>query len=457
VNSRFAIRGVIEGFYGQPWSHQVRLDMLAFLGDTGFNAFFYSPKDDPHLRARWREPYGEKALARLRELVDAAGRHGLDFFYGISPGLTMRYSSGADLDALLAKLDQVRALGVTRFGLLLDDIPPRLAHPADRDAFADLVDAHVHVTNAVHAALAGRDADTTLVVCPTVYWGTGEEEYLRRLGRGLPAAVDIFWTGPAICSPRLTAADAATFARTALRPPLYWDNYPVNDVAMTHELHIGPYRGREDILHRFSAGVFANGMTHPEASKIAFATIGDYLSDPAGYDPERSWLAAITRVAGEADAPAVRHFADNVRTSCLSADDADELAEVLDAYRFELLFGDPAAAHARLAAHAAAMQATARQLLDGMHNHALRVDLDRWLRKYARGADALAAVARAADDAERSALAARLRGELDADRTRVFGDVLDMFLAELAQEAEPDEADHTTHPTGDPPPGTPEE
>ena len=92
------------------------------------------------------------------------------------------------------------------------------------------------------------------MVCPTVYWGTGEEQYVRRLGRGIPATIDIFWTGSAICSPTLTADAAAAFARTTLRPPMYWDNYPVNDVAMTHQLHIGPYRGREDILHRFAAG-----------------------------------------------------------------------------------------------------------------------------------------------------------------------------------------------------------
>jgi hyaluronoglucosaminidase len=431
VTERFAIRGVIEGFYGPPWTHAERLDMLAFLAEHRFNAFFYSPKDDPYLRTRWREPYDEAALSRLRELVDTAQRHRLDFYYGVSPGLSMRYSSKADVDALLAKLGQVRALGVSRFGLLLDDIPPRLQHPADRAAFADLVDAHVHVVNAVDSRL--QDAGPVrLAVCPTVYWGTGEEEYLRRLGHGIPAMIDIFWTGSAICSPTLTAAGAASFARTALRPPMYWDNYPVNDVAMVHEMHIGPYRGRDDLLHRFSAGVFVNGMTYPEASKIAFATVGDYLYDPAGYRPEESWRAAITRVAGEHDAPAVQAFADNVRSSCLSADDANELAGVLDTYRFERLFGDPTKADADLRAHAERMRATARHLLGGLSNAALGVELGRWLAKYAAGADALIAVAGTATDGERSAVARRCRAALDADRTKVFGDVLDMFLAELS-------------------------
>ena len=30
--SPFAIRGVIEGFYGNPWTHEQRLDCIRFIG-----------------------------------------------------------------------------------------------------------------------------------------------------------------------------------------------------------------------------------------------------------------------------------------------------------------------------------------------------------------------------------------------------------------------------------------
>jgi len=52
----FANRGVIEGFYGPPWSHQDRLDMIRFMGRVGMNMYFYGPKDDPFHREKWREP-----------------------------------------------------------------------------------------------------------------------------------------------------------------------------------------------------------------------------------------------------------------------------------------------------------------------------------------------------------------------------------------------------------------
>ena len=91
---------------------------------------------------------------------------------------------------------------------------------------------------------------------------------------------------------------------------------------MGYELHIGPYRGRDPHLWRASTGIVANGMELFEASRIPFATIADYLRDPEGYDPEASWQRAMRDVVGEADLDAFALFADNVRSSCLSADDA---------------------------------------------------------------------------------------------------------------------------------------
>ena len=53
------MRGVIEGFYGAPWSHDERLDLIRFCAQHGLNTWVHAPKDDPYHRARWREPYPE--------------------------------------------------------------------------------------------------------------------------------------------------------------------------------------------------------------------------------------------------------------------------------------------------------------------------------------------------------------------------------------------------------------
>ena len=40
-------RGVVEGFYGAPWSHEVRLSLIDFYGRNKLNTYIYGPQDDP--------------------------------------------------------------------------------------------------------------------------------------------------------------------------------------------------------------------------------------------------------------------------------------------------------------------------------------------------------------------------------------------------------------------------
>jgi hyaluronoglucosaminidase len=433
--SPFAIRGVIEGFYGRPWTHQQRLDLIPFLAERGMNSFVYGPKDDPLLRRDWRLPYDGQWLTRLSELLERCASHGMRFTWCVSPGLSMRYSDDADLEALSAKLASVAELGVTSIGLLLDDIPRELQHPQDRARFEDLADAHVHVVRRVAERLA---TGTHLVVCPTLYRGRGTEDYLVRLAAGIDPRIDLFWTGRAICSPVLDLADAAVFTRATLRPPLYWDNYPVNDVAMGYELHIGPYRGRDPLLWRSAAGIVANGMELFEASRIPFATIADYLRDPEGYDPETSWQRAIIDVVGEADADAFALFADNVRSSVLADDDAPVVGRAVERLGFAL---DQGADAVRVAARDLAqladrlLAAVVHLQGDGVTNRALMDECRPWLEGVELGARALA---RMADLAQAGRLdsegAAELRSfliRLRRARVRVFGDVLEMTLSDL--------------------------
>ena len=173
---------------------------------------------------------------------------------------------------------------MTSFALFLDDIPEELRHAPDREAFGSLVEAQLAVVNAVASRLAQTVTVDEFAVCPTLYWGRGDEPYIADLGRGLADGIRLYWTGRAICSPHLESSDAEVFFDAAGRKPLYWDNFPVNDVAMTGELHIGPYLGRDADLGEHADGIIANAMPLAEASKIALASIADYVRDPHGFD-----------------------------------------------------------------------------------------------------------------------------------------------------------------------------
>jgi len=446
--SPFAVRGVIEGFYGNPWTHAQRLEMIGFVGRHGMNTFVYGPKDDPLVRRRWREPYDGEALARLGEVVAAATDAGVEIAYAISPGLSIRYSSADDLAVLLAKLEQVAGLGISRFALLLDDLPVELVHEMDRATFGDIARAHAALGTAV---AAGLGPERGLIVCPLVYHGRGDEPYLATLAAALDPRVDILWTGRAICSPVLRTQDARRFAATAGRPPLYWDNYPVNDVAMGWELHIGPYLGRDADLHEASRGVLANPMELSEASKIPLATIADYLADPGGYDPEASVAAAIRGVAGDGspdggrDAEAFAVFAENVRTSCLSEHDAWTVTAALASFGAAADEAAESGDRTRLATEAVALRALADRLVAAadhllrgpVANGALIEECRPWIEAFEVGARAMCRAAELAADgrlpADEEAVTHALvpfLAELRHRRVRVFGDALDMFLAD---------------------------
>jgi hyaluronoglucosaminidase len=430
-------RGLVEGFYGRPWTLDQRLDMIDFVAELGMNTFVYSPKHDPATRREWRTPLAGEASEELRLIVAHARERGVALWYGLSPGLSMRYSDQADRRAIETRFDQLRELGVSDIALFLDDIPGRLQHPEDRAVFADLTAAQLAVITPVEERLAATGA--RLTVCPTDYWGRPDAAGLAAFGSGLAPQTRLFWTGRAICSAELDAADADVFAAATGRRPLYWDNFPVNDVAMTHELHIGPYTGRDAALAGRCEGIIANPMPLAEASKIGLAGVAAFCLDPEGFDAEAAWERAIRRVAGPRDAEDVREFADAFRGSALCADDAPRLGEVLERFAFRYEFENRADAVAELRDELAQRQGVADRMTR-IDNVALRDEVTPWVAQYARGIEALLAVADGLDTTgaggppllrgeARDGVARRL-ADYRATGLRAFGDLVDMFLSD---------------------------
>jgi hypothetical protein len=280
-----AVRGLIEGFYGAPWTWDARVDVIRWCAERGMTHYVYAPKDDPKHRERWREPYSADELAGFTRLVAEAA---MDVGFAISPGLSIDYSSGDDRAALAAKCEQVVTLGVRLLCLALDDIPFRPGLGAD----------HAALTTWLRNRFDGR-ADVVLV--PTEYVGSRSTPYLDALAAGVPEDVLIGWTGDSVVCDALTV-DQARSRAAALggRPPLVWDNYPVNDGLMADRLFMGPIRGRDPGLFRACGGYLANPMVQPRASMLALASVAALLR---GDDPEAAW-------ALEADALGWRTFAE---------------------------------------------------------------------------------------------------------------------------------------------------
>jgi hyaluronoglucosaminidase len=287
-------RGLLEGYYGPPWSAAERHQMLRAAARMGYTGYLIGLKDDPFHRDRWREPYPPYQLGHHASLVRAGQSLGVEVGFALSPGLDMAYGTGAELERLLAKYRPWQAMGSRLFGLFFDDIPPG----AEPLAFAD---AQAEVARHLGRALGADAGRCILLFCPTDYWGTQPSPYLERLGRTLPPWVKVFWTGPEIVSPTIAAADAAPVAQALGRRPALWDNYPVNDAGMTLELHLGPLRGRSPDLPDALDGYWLNVMEYAHPSLIPLDTAAQFLSDPHRYVPEEALAKALARWVPEGE------------------------------------------------------------------------------------------------------------------------------------------------------------
>ncbi|MFE5291890.1 protein O-GlcNAcase [Isoptericola sp. NPDC056618] len=306
--------GLVEGFYGQPWSHDERLDFLGWGAGAGFDEYLYAPKDDPFHRERWREEYPEPDLARIGELARASTARGVRFTFALHPALDMRFADDDEHRALARKAEQAWRVGVRSFSLLFDDVPMELVDPGDRVAFGDGPEGvgRAHGRTAARFAanvLRPRGIDAPLLVCPTDYAGNDLTPYRAGFRAELPAEAVVLWTGRDIVVGEVTRQDVDAAGAAFGRPLVLWDNFPVNDFDRSR-LFLGPLTGRtDDVAGSALVGIVANPMVEPLPSRFALASVGRWAHDPQGYDRSAAGRDALLRVAGEAAerlAPLVR-------------------------------------------------------------------------------------------------------------------------------------------------------
>ncbi|MBX3024072.1 beta-N-acetylglucosaminidase domain-containing protein [bacterium] len=374
------MRGAIEGFYGPLYSFEQRLDLLRFLPRAGLDTYVYAPKTDPYHRARWRDPYPAEWMAHFRELASTARDLGLRFVFALSPGAQFDPDAG-DQAAVQDKLATLLDVGVRHFCLFFDDLAPggRAAEPAVQVAL---------VTDTL-AFLSARGRDADLCFISHYYAGTAAELRADRSPfdgtfaapasatyaayAAIPREVAILWTGPRVFS-RLTVADTAAYRAFAGRPVVIWDNFPVNDVILSRELFLSPYRDREAGIARVADGVLLNLMLQPEASKLALYTAGRFFAEGGRYDPDAALDAALDVVAGShAGGRIVARIAEQFHSHPLigHVQESPRLAARMAAF----LASRSAADAAALRALFAELAATADDLARDVPNQALVAEL----------------------------------------------------------------------------------
>lgn len=278
-------RGVVEGFYGTPWSQEDRIRQLDFYGRNKMNVYLYGPKDDPyHSTPHWRKPYPPQEAEQLKQLVDKARENNVIFYWAIHPGQDIRWNE-EDRELLLQKFESMYQLGVRGFAVFFDDISGE-GTKADKQAeLLNYIDDHfVQVKKDV----------APLVMCPTEYnksWANVQGGYLTTLGEKLNKEIQIMWTGNRVIA--TIDRPSLEFINPLIKRQAYiWWNFPVSDYVRDHLL-MGPVYGNGlDIKDGMSAFV-SNPMEHAEASKISLYSVAEYTWNMEQYDSDASWKRAI--------------------------------------------------------------------------------------------------------------------------------------------------------------------
>lgn len=283
-----AQRGVIEGFYGNPWSDADRKSQFDFYGKNKLNIYVYGPKDDPYHRTKWRENYPDDKAAIIRSLAESAKKNHVDFVWSIHTGGSIS-NSEADFKAVVNKLEHVYSLGVRNFSIFFDDF-------GGADADLQVAECNYVWDNFI----LKHDDLHKLSMCPTKYNAAyagykNDDAYLRGLGNGLRKGIEVMWTGAGVAD-MINQSDL-DFFKTATNgmAPFIWLNYPVNDYCIGHML-MGKFYGNDQGDNAFGAKMTAftsNPMEYAEASKVALYGVADYAWNMKDYNPEANWERAI--------------------------------------------------------------------------------------------------------------------------------------------------------------------
>jgi hypothetical protein len=311
--------GIVEGYYGKPWSWDARAQTVSFLKPHGYGFYLYAPKFDLFLRERWAEDHPAGQFAELKKLAAHCRAQGVRFGVGLSPMNIFRDFNTEEKAKLSRKLAALDDIGLDDLALLFDDM---------RGDLPELAKNQVEISHFV----AAHSKASRLIVCPSYYsddplldrvFGQRPQNYLEDFGRDLDPKIEIFWTGEEVCSREFSPGHLARVTGQMRRKPFLWDNYPVNDGArMSQYLHLRAFTGRPSSIAPHVAAHAVNPALQPVLSRIPALTLSESYAKDDAYEYGAAFLRAATTVLGA-------ELAARVQADLLSLNDAglDRLGE----------------------------------------------------------------------------------------------------------------------------------
>lgn len=356
-------RGIIEGYYGVPYSAEVTKDLFRFMARYKMNTYMYGAKSDPYHSRYWGDPYptvitpdqqriGYLTQDMMRDITKVAHETKVNFIWAIHPGKAFANAEDPQvLDKIMTKFESMHQLGVRQFGVFVDDVGVP-SNPAIMKLCADnLTELQNRIDKRWNQA-GTNDVDTVkpLHYVPQLYaHGWVNQDRAREFYESLsstPEKVNIYITGRDVWSVP-NNGDLELVSSWLGRDLSWWWNYPCNDQDPTKLFVMDTYSNFRDETHidnlsrieKHLAGLntlIINPMQQGELSKVALFSVADYAWNNVAFDNYDSWEAAIPAVVGKEYAKAFKKLAPYLRYY-----DNDALAYKINNYQASVKRGSP--------------------------------------------------------------------------------------------------------------------
>lgn len=287
--------GVIEGFFGRPWSWEVRRGYADFLKENGYTFYIYAPKEDSILRENWEDDWAADFGQELHRLGAHYRSRGLEWGIGLSPYEAYLNFDEEKRGALKNKIASINRYDPDILCVLFDDMKgdvPKLAE----------------IQVGIFRAIMDLSNARRFILCPTYYsfdpilekeYGNMPDHYLEDLAGRLDPRAHIFWTGPKVLSKEYSPSHLRKVTDLLGRKPFIWDNYPVNDgTRMSRYLHLRAFENRTQEMKRLTAGHAVNPMNQAWLSRIPLKTLEISVREGTAYDSRAAFQEAVEALCG---------------------------------------------------------------------------------------------------------------------------------------------------------------
>lgn len=312
-------RGLVEGYYGYPYSVEVKKDLMRFMMRYKMNTYMFGAKSDPYHSQMWKDAYPTSISAEqekngwlnqdmLRDLAKVSEETKVNFIWAIHPGNEFLGSSTVITD-IMSKFEKMHNLGIRHFGVFVDDVSIP-SSDSDMKKNADiLTELQKKIENKWnYDGAAAEDTVRPLHFVPQIYCNSfassvdQRQRFMSALSK-VPSYITVYSTGQGVWSVP-NNDHTQTVVNEFGRAMAWWWNYPCNDNADGQLYPMDMYSNFVDMPavgagERLPStlnncqGLIANPMQQGQLAKTALFSIADYAWNNAGFKNQESWEASF--------------------------------------------------------------------------------------------------------------------------------------------------------------------